>query len=159
MQKQTNWGYVIGVLGVSSVLIWLGIYKFTPTEAKLIEPLIQNHPLMSRIFNLLSVQQVSNLVGAVEIVAGVGLLMGLRNPVAGFISGLAASGIFLVTLSFMLTTPDTFKVSDGVPITNFFLLKDLVFLAVSVMAIEANKQAFEQYIKRETVPELKVHSS
>ncbi len=36
----TQYGYLIGVLGVSLILIWLGIYKFTPTEAKLIEPLV-----------------------------------------------------------------------------------------------------------------------
>ncbi len=42
----TQYGYLIGVLGVSLILIWLGIYKFTLTEAKLIEPLVLNHPLM-----------------------------------------------------------------------------------------------------------------
>lgn len=47
----TQYGYLIGVLGVSLILIWLGIYKFTPTEAKLIEPLVLNHPLMAGFTN------------------------------------------------------------------------------------------------------------
>lgn len=46
-QKPTQFGYYLGVFGVAFVLIWLGIYKFTPTEAKLIEPLVVNHPAMS----------------------------------------------------------------------------------------------------------------
>ncbi len=44
-RTQTQYGYLISVFGVSLILIWLGIYKFTPTEAKLIEPLVLNHPL------------------------------------------------------------------------------------------------------------------
>ncbi len=56
----TQYGYLIGVLGVSLILIWLGIYKFTPTEAKLIEPLVLNHPLMGWAYQFLSIQAVSN---------------------------------------------------------------------------------------------------
>ncbi|MEZ8404461.1 DUF417 family protein [Vibrio splendidus] len=35
--KQSNVGYNLGVIGVALVLAWIGIYKFTPTEAMLIE--------------------------------------------------------------------------------------------------------------------------
>ena len=52
-QKPTQFGYYLGVFGVALVLIWLGIYKFTPTEAKLIEPLVVNHPAMSWLYNCL----------------------------------------------------------------------------------------------------------
>ncbi|HDZ3753407.1 TPA: DUF417 family protein, partial [Vibrio cholerae] len=75
----TQYSYLIGVLGVSLILIWLGIYKFTPTEAKLIEPLVLNHPLMGWTYQFLSVQAVSNLIGATEIIVGIGLLIGLRS--------------------------------------------------------------------------------
>ncbi|MGI2258901.1 DUF417 family protein [Shewanella sp. GXUN23E] len=141
MSKTIGRGYILAVISVSVLLIWLGIYKFTPTEAGLIEPLIRNHPLMAWIYNLLSVQQVSNVIGTIEIVVGLGLLLGLRHSLTGLASGVAASAIFLVTISFMATTPDTWKFSDGVLITNFFLLKDALFLAVSVMVIETNKSA------------------
>ena len=141
--KTTNFGYVFGVLGVSLLLLWLGVYKFTPTEAKLIEPLIVNHPLLSWVYQLFSVQTVSNLIGSVEIIVGLGLLLGFKNAKVGLISGLAAVGIFVVTLSFILTTPDTWKVSDGVLITSFFLLKDWVFLAVAIMVVETNRGALK----------------
>ncbi|WP_394390567.1 DUF417 family protein [Shewanella woodyi] len=141
--KTTNFGYLFGVLGVSLVLLWLGVYKFTDTEAKLIEPLIVNHPLLSWVYQLLSVQTVSNLIGSVEILVGIGLLLGFKNTKVGLVSGLAAVGIFVVTLSFMLTTPDTWKVSDGVLITNFFLLKDWVFLAIAIMVVETHRGALK----------------
>ncbi|MBW8186092.1 DUF417 family protein [Shewanella nanhaiensis] len=141
--KTTNFGYLFGVLGVSLVLLWLGVYKFTATEAKLIEPLIVNHPLLSWVYQLFSVQTVSNLIGSVEILVGIGLLLGFKNAKVGLVSGLSAMGIFVVTLSFMLTTPDTWKVSDGVLITNFFLLKDWVFLAIAIMVVETNRGALK----------------
>ncbi|WP_217273976.1 DUF417 family protein [Shewanella sp. VB17] len=137
--KTTNFSYVFGVLGVSLLLLWLGVYKFTATEAKLIEPLIANHPLMDWLYQFLSVQTVSNLIGSTEIIVGVGLLLGLKKTKVALVSGLAAMTIFSVTLSFMLTTPGTWKISDGVPITNFFLLKDLAFLAIAMMVVETNR--------------------
>ncbi|EJL6479817.1 YkgB family protein [Vibrio cholerae] len=134
-----QYGYLIGVLGVSLILIWLGIYKFTPTEAKLIEPLVLNHPLMGWTYQFLSVQAVSNLIVATEIMVGIGLLIGLRSSKVAYYSGIASVVIFISTLSFLITTPDTWKVSDGILVPNFFLLKDILFLAVAIHVIEKNK--------------------
>ncbi|MFV8455329.1 DUF417 family protein [Vibrio owensii] len=138
-QKPTQFGYYLGVFGVALVLIWLGIYKFTPTEAKLIEPLVVNHPAMSWLYGIISVQAVSNIIGLTEIIVALGLLIGLKKPTVAYYSGIAASVIFLSTLSFLVTTPDTWKVSDGVLIANFFLVKDILFLAISISVVERNK--------------------
>lgn len=137
--KNDNVGYLIGVLGVSLVLAWIGIYKFTPTEAKLIQPLVENHFAMSWLCNVISVQAVSNIIGATEIVVAIGLIVGIKNNKIAYLSGIAAALIFVTTLSFLLTTPNTWKVSDGVLVTNFFLVKDILFLAISVSVIERNK--------------------
>ncbi|MFG0607262.1 YkgB family protein [Vibrio mimicus] len=136
----TQYGYLIGVLGVSLILIWLGIYKFTPTEAKLIEPLVLNHPLMGWTYQFLSVQAVSNLIGVTEIIVGIGLLIGLRSSKVAYYSGIASTLIFISTLSFLITTPNAWKVSDGILVPNFFLLKDILFLAVAIHVIEKNKE-------------------
>ncbi len=40
----TTFGYKLGVFGVVLVLLWIGIFKFTPTEAAAIEPLIKKPP-------------------------------------------------------------------------------------------------------------------
>ncbi|MEZ9640848.1 DUF417 family protein [Vibrio cyclitrophicus] len=137
--KQSNWGYNIGVIGVALVLTWIGIYKFTPTEAMLIEPLIANHPALNWLYSLFSVQAVSNMVGGAEIIVAVGLIVGFINSRVAFYSGIAAAAIFAVTLSFLITTPNTWKVSDGILVTNFFLVKDILFLAIAISVIERNK--------------------
>ncbi|OEF42470.1 hypothetical protein OAE_16555 [Vibrio cyclitrophicus 1F289] len=137
--KQSNWGYNLGVIGVALVLTWIGIYKFTPTEAILIEPLIANHPALNWLYSLFSVQAVSNMVGGTEIIVAVGLIVGFINSRVAFYSGIAAAAIFAVTLSFLITTPNTWKVSDGILVTNFFLVKDILFLAIAISVIERNK--------------------
>lgn len=137
--SERNIGYSLGVLGVALVLAWIGIYKFTPTEADLIKPLVENHPAMGWLYSVISVQAVSNLIGAVEIIVAIGLVVGLKNKKVGFFSGVFATVIFLSTLSFLITTPNTWKVSDGILITNFFLVKDILFLAISISVIEKNR--------------------
>ncbi|QUJ69659.1 DUF417 family protein (plasmid) [Photobacterium sp. GJ3] len=137
--NHTNYGYLLGTSGVILVLLWLGIYKFTPTEAKAIEPLVANHPLMGWLYDIFSLQAVSNLIGLSEIIVAGGLLIGFRVPLVAYWSGIAASVIFVVTLSFMVTTPDAWKVSDGLLIPNFFLIKDILFLAISISVIERAK--------------------
>ncbi|EGU41460.1 hypothetical protein VII00023_06382 [Vibrio ichthyoenteri ATCC 700023] len=150
MQEQTiavkhnsingNVGYTLGVIGVVLVLVWIGVYKFTPTEAALIKPLVENHPLMGWMYSILSVQMVSNLIGATEIIVAAGLLIGLSKPKIAFYSGIAASIIFLATLSFLITTPNTWKVSDGILVSNFFLVKDILFLAIAISVVERNRE-------------------
>ncbi|MEC6822896.1 DUF417 family protein [Photobacterium piscicola] len=136
----TTVGYKLGVFGVVLVLLWIGIFKFTPTEAAAIEPLIKNHPLMGWTYHFFSVQTVSNLVGLSEIVVAIGLIYGFFNPRVGYFSGLIASAIFIVTLSFLFTTPNTWKIVDSVPVANFFLVKDILFLAIAIMVVEHNKK-------------------
>ncbi|MBU2899117.1 DUF417 family protein [Vibrio hepatarius] len=137
--RKDNIGYLIGVFGVSLVLIWIGIYKFTPTEAKLILPLVENHFAMNWLYDLFSVQAVSNIIGTAEIIVAIGLIVGIKHQKVAFYSGIAAAAIFITTLSFLITTPNTWKLSDGVLITNFFLVKDILFLAISITIIERNK--------------------
>ena len=136
--NQTSLGYNLGVFGVVFILLWIGIYKFTPTEAKLIEPLVSNHFAMSWLYDVFSVQMVSSLVGTTEIIVALGLIIGFKVPKVGFYAGIAASLIFLATLSFLVTTPNVWKVTDGVLVTNFFLVKDILFLAVGISVIEKN---------------------
>ncbi len=137
-------GYYLGVVGLFIVLMWVGIYKFTPTEATLIEPLILNHFAMGWMYNFLSVQMVSNIIGTIEIIVAIGLIIGLKLPRVGFYSGVAATIIFAATLSFLLTTPNTWKVSDGLWVANFFLVKDIVFLAMAVIIVEKNWYTLKQ---------------
>lgn len=124
--------YKIGVFALVIPLVWIGIFKFTPTEANAIKPLVENHFAMGWIYNLLSDQAVSNLIGFVEIVVGLGLVASFWSPKIGKFAGIGSTVIFISTLSFLLTTPGTWKSVDGVATTNFFLLKDLALLSLSL---------------------------
>lgn len=139
ISEETSLGYKVGVFGVVLTLLWIGIFKFTPTEAAAIEQLVANHPLMGWIYGFMSVQMVSNIIGLTEIVIAIGLIAGFFNPKIGYYSGILALLTFIATLSFLATTPNTWKVVDGVLTTNFFLLKDIVFISVSLLVIEHNK--------------------
>jgi uncharacterized membrane protein YkgB len=39
----TQTGYYISLFGAALILLWIGIFKFTPTEAAAIKPLVENH--------------------------------------------------------------------------------------------------------------------
>ena len=128
--QQHDKGFLIALAGVVLTLLWIGVFKFTPTEAAAIKPLVASHPLMSWLYGPLSEQGVSNLIGLAEIVIAVGLIVGLWQPRIGYWSSMGAIVTFLVTLSFLLTLAGVWKVVDGVPVTEFFIFKDLVFLGV-----------------------------
>jgi uncharacterized membrane protein YkgB len=135
------------VLRYSLVLIvlWFGVFKFTPTEAAAIQPLFVHSPLFSWLYDVLSVRAVSNLVGAVELLTA--LLMAAR-PVAprlSFVGSLLAVLMFAVTVSFLLTTPGAFAVVDGLWVpggAGGFLIKDLTLLGAALYtAAEARRAA------------------
>ncbi|BEE15978.1 membrane protein [Aeromonas enteropelogenes] len=128
--QQHDKGFLIALAGVVLTLLWIGVFKFTPTEAAAIKPLVASHPLMSWLYGPLSEQGVSNLIGLAEILIAVGLVVGLWQPRIGYWSSMGAIVTFLVTLSFLLTLTGVWKVVDGVPVTEFFIFKDLVFLGV-----------------------------
>lgn len=128
--QQHDKGFLVALAGVVMTLLWIGVFKFTPTEAAAIKPLVASHPLMSWLYGPLSEQSVSNLIGVVEIVIAIGLVVGLWQPRIGYWSSMGAIVTFLATLSFLLTLTGVWKVVDGVPVTEFFLFKDLVFLGV-----------------------------
>lgn len=136
----TRLGYKIGVFGVVSALIWIGIFKFFPTEAEAIKPLVSNHFAMSWLYSIMSDQAVSILIAIPEIVVGVLLLASIWKPKIGSIAGMASTIIFISTLSFLLTTPGIWKTTDGFLVTDFFIWKDIPLLAVSLMVWGNSKQ-------------------
>ncbi|MEQ1645406.1 MAG: DUF417 family protein, partial [Pyrinomonadaceae bacterium] len=54
---------------------------------------------------------------------------------AGILGGILSVLTFLATLSFLFTTPGVFKNVDGVPVTEFFILKDIMALGISLMVL------------------------
>ncbi|GIZ15030.1 DUF417 family protein [Capnocytophaga catalasegens] len=137
-------GYYISLFGIAIVLFWIGIFKFTPTEAKAIKPLVENHFLMSWLYSAFSEQEVSNIIGIIEISTAILLVMSLFSEVCRKITAMFIILTFVFTLSFLLTTPNQWRIVDGIPITDFFILKDIAFLGFGLMFIKSLKNKFTE---------------
>src|SRR5215475_5984025 len=98
-------GRLILRYGLVALLLLWGSFKFAAFEAEAIRPLIENSPLLGWLYPLLGVRGASSLIGVIEV--GAALLMCARRlkPRLSAIGSLIASGTFLVTLSFLITTP------------------------------------------------------
>ncbi|WP_312287176.1 DUF417 family protein [Chryseobacterium gleum] len=132
-------GYYISLFGAALILLWIGIFKFTPTEAAAIKPLVENHFLTFFVYKIMSVQAVSNLIGAIEIIIALLLIFSAKFAVLKKYAGIGMIVIFLTTLSYLFTTPGMWKIVDGVPVTDFFIVKDLMLLGFGFMIVQNNK--------------------
>src|SRR3954469_11442843 len=118
--------------GLIIVLLWIGGMKFTAYEAEGIRPLVANSPLMGWVYRLVSVGGFSAFLGVVEI--AIGLLIAVRPvwAMGSAVGSALASGMFLTTLSFLLTTPGWEPSLGGFPALSAMpgqsLLKDVVLL-------------------------------
>jgi uncharacterized membrane protein YkgB len=135
-----QFAYKLGVLGTVIILIWVGLFKFTAVEAGAIKGLVENHFAMSWMYKVMSVQQVSNCIGIFEVFTGIGLLASLFFKQIGLYAGFASAIIFVTTLSFLITTPGVFKTLEGFPVTDFFILKDIPYLAISLMVCVKDRE-------------------
>lgn len=122
--------------GLAAVFLWIGLLKFTAYEAKNIEPMVANSPIWSWAYQSMGLQGVSNLIGVIEITIGVLIATRAFWPKASAIGSFGAAITFLITLSFMLTTPGVWEPGYGFPFPSAlpgqFLAKDLVLLGVSI---------------------------
>ena len=113
-----------------------GLLKFTNYEASAIAPLIMNSPLIGWTIGAFGVAGAAMVIGVFEIVTGILLVGRFAKPVLGVFGGVMACITFLMTLSFMLTTPGVAQPGAAHSLAlsampGQFLLKDVVLLAVS----------------------------
>lgn len=138
-RKNYNVGYHVSLFGSVLILLWIGLLKFTPTEAKGIKMLIEHHPLSFWMYDVFSVQMVSNIVGTVEFIVAILLLLSLKFQQVKKYAGIGMCIIFVMTLSYLFTTPNMWKEMDGIPTTDFFILKDSMLLGFGISLLEKNK--------------------
>ena len=121
------------------VLVWIGLMKFTAYEAGAIQPLVTNSPLMFWLYGLFSVQATSNLIGAAEIVAGVLIAIRPWSAPAGVVGSLMAVATFVITLTFLFSTPGWEPSLGGFPALSVapgqFILKDAVLLGAAIWSL------------------------
>lgn len=129
-------GRHFAVYGLAIVFIWIGAMKFTSYEANAIQGLVASSPFLSWLYGILSVQGVANLIGAVEIFAGVLLVARPFNATAGLVGGLLAAITTATTLTFVFTAPGWEASLGGFPalsvVPGQFLLKDIVLFGVAL---------------------------
>lgn len=125
-----------------AIFIWFGIQKFTPYAAEAIAPLIANSPLM-RWLGVFGERGEAKIVGTIELTTAAVLIIGSVIPIASAVGAAMACVAFLLTTSFVFSTPGiTQKSSTGFPIISTlleqFLLKDIVLLAASFTLLLAS---------------------
>lgn len=135
--------------GVVLILFWIGLLKFTNYEAMGIQPFIKNSPFMSWMYSVFSVQAASNVIGVIEVASAV--LMAARpwSALASAIGSAMAVVTFLLTLSFLLSTPPVLQAGLGFPFLSpapgQFLLKDVVLLGAAVWSLGESLKAMNGY--------------
>jgi reactive chlorine resistance protein C len=122
-------GLGVSRYGLAFLLVLIGGYKFFPFEAEGIRPLVGSSPLLSWLYGVFDVQGVAALFGTFEVAIGALICARRWVPRVSGYASLAAGSMFLVTLSFLVTTPGALS-----PTSPFqqFLLKDLVLLGAAL---------------------------
>ena len=112
--------------GLVVMLLSSGLTKFTPTEAQSIQPLVGHSPFLAWRYGLTDVQGASNLIGVVEI--GMAALLALHRwrPGPAAVGGVCGAVQFLITVSFIFTTPNPSPELLG------FLSKDVLLFGIAV---------------------------
>jgi uncharacterized membrane protein YkgB len=154
-------------VGVAIIFIWIGALKFVPYEADSITPFVANSPVMSFFYehpteykeHLTHEGQLdpakrqwqtqnhtyafSDGLGAVEIFIGLMVLTYAFSRRLGLVGALLAFFTPLVTLSFLITTPEAWVSNIGDAQFGFpylsgggrLILKDVLMLAGAVVMI------------------------
>lgn len=135
--------------GLVVIVGWIGLMKFTGYEAEGIRPFVANSPLLSWVYGLMSVQGFSYLLGVVEVAIAVLIAARPLAPRAAVLGSALAAGMFLTTLSFLVTTPGVWEPSlGGFPalsaLPGQFLIKDLALLGISLWSLGEAWQASER---------------
>ncbi|MGY2337749.1 YkgB family protein [Pseudomonas sp. SDO5532_S415] len=143
----TRIGEITTFAALTIIYLWFGGMKFTMYEANGISGFVSHSPLLSWMYNFMSINGFSYFLGILEI--SIGLLIAARcvSPKLSVIGGILSVGLFVTTLSFMLSTPLVFEPALGFPaitvVPGQFLLKDIGLLAASFVIIGNSLSAIE----------------
>jgi len=134
--------------GLVIVLAWFGAMKFTHYESQGISHWVANSPLMSWVYDIMSIDAFGRVNGSVELIVAALLAVKPWFPKASVVGGIFASLFFVTTLSFMITTPGVGEASAGgfpvLSVDGEFLMKDIANLGLALWlladAIDATRR-------------------
>lgn len=134
--------------GLVVILIWIGMLKFTQYEAEGIRPLAEHSPFFSWAFAFMSTQAFSNLLGVIEIATGILIALRPISPKLSAVGSFAGIFTFLVTLTFIVSTPGVVEGGWSFPFISAlpgqFLIKDLVLLGASLWTAGEALEAYQK---------------
>lgn len=133
-----------GVYGLFAALVliyfWFGGMKFTAYEAKGLESFMGPSFVIGWMYDLFSPRGFSIFLGFLELAIGLLIAGRLLSPKLSVVGGLLSCGMFLTTISFMLSSEGVFG-PEMLPFPAIsvmpgqFLLKDFGLLAASVLVV------------------------
>ncbi len=130
-----NAGHLLRFLLIAIFFVF-DAQKFTLVDFTGIAPLVSNNPLTS-LLNVFGRQGASRVIGSLELTFGLLLALGSWRPSLRLVI-VGACAAYLMTLSFLLTTPDVLA-PNAAPISSgdvgLSLLKDIVLLAASIVPL------------------------
>jgi reactive chlorine resistance protein C len=131
--------------GLVVILLYFGAFKFTEIEAQGIEPFVRHSPLLGWSYSVASLRTVSAAIGLAEIAVALAIASRAWSARVCLLGSLGAVGTFLVTLSFLFSTPGIWLNVPGfaLPVPNelgAFVIKD-VFLLGAALASAAEALA------------------
>ena len=135
--------------GLAVVVAWIGLMKFTAYEAEGISPFVAHSPLMSWVYGFMSHRGFSAVLGVVEVAIAILIAVRPFMPRASVLGSAMAVGMFLTTLSFLVTTPGVWAAdAGGFPALSGspgqFLIKDLALLGISLWSLGEAWQASQR---------------
>ncbi|OBI22504.1 hypothetical protein A5712_12585 [Mycobacterium sp. E2327] len=135
--------------GLVIVLAWFGAMKFTDYESQGISHWVAHSPFLNWVYETMSIDTFGRLNGSVELITAALLAVKPWFPKASVVGGIFASLFFVITLSFMVTTPGVGEASaGGFPVLSAdgeFLMKDIALLGLALwLLVDAVDAAREQ---------------
>lgn len=154
-------GIILAHIAIFIIFIWIGGLKFFNYEAEGIMPFVANNPIMKQFIpnpqaykdnkipegtiNEIKAKWhqenhtyvVSNILGILIISFGILVFLGLFYPILGVIGGILVFLMTLTTLSFLITTPETFVPNLGGENYGFPYLSGAGRLVIKDLAIMA----------------------
>ena len=129
------------LLGSMIIVFWFfGYQKWFAYEARVLIPFISHGPLIFWMYPLFGVQGASWFLGFSEWLIFALLLLGIWNPTLAALGALGSIATFVCTVTIIPFAPGAWAAeSGGFPAMGGltpFLLKDVVFLAVSVYLLK-----------------------
>jgi uncharacterized membrane protein YkgB len=125
--------------GLVLVVFWIGCLKFTAYESKGVFNHASHSPLLAWAYHILDVRDFSRGLGVVEITIALLIATGPLWPKLSIVGSLGGIGMFLTTLSFVITTPGVWQAGYGFPALaaspGQFLVKDVVLLGAAIWTL------------------------